>query len=39
MKTVFFLCLVVALPLPSAFVAPEWKPYDDFEGNLDAVVG
>lgn len=35
MKTVFFLCLVVALTLPSAFAAPEGKPYDGFEGDLD----
>ena len=37
MKTVFFLCLVVTLTLPSAFAAPAWKPYDDFEGDLDAI--
>ena len=36
-RTVLFICIVVALTLPSAFGrTPEWKPYDDFEGDLDA---
>ena len=37
MKTVLLICILVALTLPSAFAAPEWKPYDDFEGDLDAI--
>ena len=35
METVFFLSIVVALTLSSAFAAPAWKPCDDFEGDLD----
>ena len=37
MKAVLLICIVAALTLPSAFAAPEWKPYDDFEGDLDAI--
>ena len=37
MKTTLFICILTALTLSSAFAAPEWKPYDDFEGDLDAI--
>ena len=37
MKTVPLICILVVLTLSSAFAAPEWKPYDDFEGDLDAI--
>ena len=37
MKTILFICFLAALTLPNVFAAPEWKPYDDFEGDLDAI--
>ena len=37
MKTISFICMLAVLTLSSAFAAPEWKPYDDFEGDLDAI--
>ena len=37
MKTISLICILVAFTLSSAFAAPEWKPYDDFEGDLDAI--
>ena len=37
MKRVSLIGILAALMLSSAFAAPEWKPYDDFEGDLDAI--
>ena len=37
MKTTLFISILVAFALSNAFAAPEWKPYDDFEGELDAI--
>ena len=37
MKTTLFIFILAVLTLPNAFAAPEWKPYDDFEGDLDAI--
>ena len=37
MKTVLFICILAAFCLSNVFAAPEWKPYDDFEGDLDTI--